>query len=308
MSVPARPSCHKFTGMQDASEWMEDFSCALDAASIAIASCHICFSRSLTGTALQWFFDLPYNEKLSWQKLKSAFLTRWSRNFPHTTPAVIATPLNTSSSVYSEHSTQDLTREQKAALIQAGTMVAPIHLYRDHSFQTTSVAVKTYITCSTQTETLYTVSPRPAPTNGTSPAQSFNWADDVDSTVLSTFPTQPTLPSQQPYKFSVLWSSNTNPWSSLQCHHCRSSDQCSHSFPQRAQPQPDFELPKVALAVAASDNMLIKPSVNFTAASATVDFVASPPCPALEIPGAQTHIVSLDWEQDPRLRDLSCAL
>ncbi|KAG1830942.1 hypothetical protein DFJ58DRAFT_736827 [Suillus subalutaceus] len=181
MSVPARPSCRKFTGMQDASEWMEDYSCALDAVGIAIASRHICFSRSLAGTALQWFFDLLYNEKLSWQKLKSAFLTRWSRNFPHTTPAVIVMPLNASYSVYSERSAQDLAREQKAVLIRAGTMVAPIHLYRDRSFQTVSVAAKTYITCGTQTETVNTVSPRPVPTNGMSPAQSFNWADDVDS-------------------------------------------------------------------------------------------------------------------------------
>ncbi|KAG2038556.1 hypothetical protein BDR03DRAFT_1009781 [Suillus americanus] len=117
MSVPARPSCHKFTDMQDASEWMEDYSCALNAASITIASHHICFSCSLAGTALQWFFDLLYNEKLSWQKLKFAFLTRWSHNFPHITPAVTAMPLNPSSSVHSERSAQDLAREQKAALI-----------------------------------------------------------------------------------------------------------------------------------------------------------------------------------------------
>ncbi|KAG2029118.1 hypothetical protein BDR03DRAFT_1018868 [Suillus americanus] len=304
MSVPARPSCRKFTGTQDASEWMEDYSCALDAAGIAIASRHICFSRSLAGTALQWFFDLLYNEKLSWQKLKSAFLTRWSCNFLHT--SVTATPLNASYSVYSERSAQDLAREQKAALIRAGTMVAPIRLYRDRGFQTVSVAAKTYATCSTQTETVNTVSSRPAPPHGTSPAQSFNWADDVDSTVLFTFPAQPTLPSRQPHDFSVLRSSNTNPWSSLQRRHRRSSDQCSCSFPQPTQPQPAFELPKVAVAV--SDGVLVKSSVNFTAAAATVDFVASPPCPALEIPGVQTHASSLDWEQDPRLRHLSCAL
>ena len=94
MSISSKPSCRKFTGTQDASEWMEDYICTLDAAGIELASRHICFSRFLAGAALQWFFDLSYNDKLSWKKLKSAFLAKWSHNFLHTMPTVIATPLN----------------------------------------------------------------------------------------------------------------------------------------------------------------------------------------------------------------------
>jgi hypothetical protein len=59
---------------------------------------------------------------------------------------------------------------------------------------------------------------------------SFNWAEDVDATVTPIPITLVTPAAHAPCDFSVLHSSNRNPWGNLSRHHCRFQPCKQNSF------------------------------------------------------------------------------
>jgi hypothetical protein len=166
------------------------------------------------------------------------------------------------------------------------------------------------VNISVQTSTLGTqyassqTSPRPSPIPDpihitSAPPPSLNWADDASSLPISTLPTSsppiplpPNLPSSPPPRdLSILRSSTTKPFSSLQHRNNRSRAHFSQPLRNQQSFIPYQAFPR---------RRFPPPWVSFTPSRSARVYPHRRPC--------LSSTSALNWEADPRLFELSQAL